>query len=104
MSEPATLTTMLRTRASDARRWLIVTPPKPWSTITDGCPKTFRAKPCPSSCTRIEMKLHATQMSTTSRPISQVPEAEQGRHQEERRLHPHGDARDREVGSGRHRR
>ena len=70
VSEPATLTMMLRARASAARRWLIVTPPKPCSTITDGWPKTFRAKPCPSSCTRIDTKLHATQMSTMSRPSS----------------------------------
>ena len=68
VSEPATLTTMLRNRASDDRRWLIVTPPKPWSTITDGCPKTFSANPCPSSCTRIDTKLQAIHTSTMSMP------------------------------------
>ena len=34
--DPARLTKMLRVRASDERRELNVTPPKPWSTIADG--------------------------------------------------------------------
>jgi hypothetical protein len=35
VSDPAMLTRMLRARGRVARRWLIVTPPKPCSTIAD---------------------------------------------------------------------
>ena len=61
---------MLRAFDSWLRRWLIVTPPKPWRTITDGCPNAFRAKPWPSSWTRIETKLASIQIPTTSMPMS----------------------------------
>ena len=43
--DPARLTTMPRAFEILARRWLIVTPPNPWSTIADGCPNTFSVKP-----------------------------------------------------------
>jgi hypothetical protein len=65
--DPARLTATLRPRLR--RRRLMVTPPRPCSTISEGWPNAFNVRAWPSSCTRIDTKVTTTQAESTVRSM-----------------------------------